>query len=229
MSLNIVLPSYKESENLKNLIPKIINTCDEFLSDYKIIVIDTNIPMDDTKKVTEMYSNVLYIGRYPSNVYGDAIRTALHNIDKDYTIFMDADGSHPVEFIKTLYQNRFNANVVIGSRYVGIRNNNNSLILKLMSRTLNGIYSVLFGLKCKDISNSFKLYKTSDLTKLHLKSNNFNIIQEILIKLRKNNKQLKILEISCPFYKREHGNSKRNYFTFIISYIITIFRLKFDI
>ena len=229
MSINVVIPAYKEAKNLQILLPKIHKVCQGM--DYDVIIVDTNIPMDDTQQICSQYANTKYIRRTPQNFYGDAIRSAILELNKEYVIFMDGDGSHPAEYIKTLYDNRNNADVVVGSRYIDktVNNNRNSLPLRIMSTALNKTYSIIFGIKCLDISTSFKLYRAAELQRLNLKSNNFNVIQEIIVKLRKNKKDLKILEIPSPFFKRNEGESKRNYFTFIISYVITIFRLKFDI
>lgn len=229
MSLDIILPSYKEGVNLTLLIPKIIEQCNMMGVDYTVHVIDTKDIIDNTRDVVSGFKNVNYVLRSPSNTYGDAIRTGIKLATKDHLLCMDADGSHPVEYIKILYDNRHKADVIIGSRYMPSARSENGFILKQMSLVLNLTYRLLFGLECNDISNSFKLYRVDELKKLILKSDNFNIIQEILIKLKRNNKHLNILEIPCPFYKRKYGTSKRNYFVFITTYIVSIIKLKLNL
>lgn len=97
-----------------------------------------------------------------------------------------------------------------------------------MSKVLNIIYSVSLGLNCHDISNSFKLYKTNDLKAIELFSDNFDIIEEILFKLKIRNKSFRILELPYKFKKRIHGKTKRNLFKFILTFITTLYKLRFS-
>ena len=99
----------------------------------------------------------------------------------------------------------------------------------MMSRILNIIYSLILNIPCKDISNSFKLYKKDQLTKLQLKCTNFDIIEEILFKLYNQNRNLKIKEIPFVFRKRNYGKTKRNLFLFILSFAKTIIKLRFNL
>ena len=183
-------------------------------------------PMDGAKKVCEE-NGVVYVNRSGGNNYGDAIRTGIRLANGKYTIFMDADGSHTPEFIKNLYDNKDGQDVVVASRYVDGGNTENSKMLIFMSLVVNVMYSLVLNIKCKDISNSFKLYKTEDLKGLNLNCDNFDIVEEILFKLKKKKGALKIKEIPFLFKKRMFGSTKRNLFLFIFSYFITIIKLRF--
>ena len=48
MSISIILPSYKEYDNLKIILPELENELNSFISDYEILVIDTIEAMDET-------------------------------------------------------------------------------------------------------------------------------------------------------------------------------------
>jgi dolichol-phosphate mannosyltransferase len=140
---------------------------------------------------------------------------------------MDADGSHPPEFIKNLWAESQDNDVVIASRYIDGGATDNNLTLVMMSLLVNRIYSLVLNLKCKDVSNSFKLYRASHLKRLHLVSNNFDIVEEILFKLKRSSPSTRILEIPFTFKKRMFGNTKRNLFLFTLSFIFTLIRLRF--
>ena len=174
-----------------------------------------------------MSNAVVYINRENGNNYGDAVKTGIKYAQGKFIVFMDADGSHSPEFVTELYAHKGNNDVVIASRYIkgGFTDNNAALIL--MSRVLNVIYSLVLDLKCKDVSNSFKLYKGELIKQLSLYSKNFDIVEEILFKLKRFNPNLKIKEIPFHFKKRSMGHTKRNLFLFILSYIYTIFKLRF--
>jgi len=92
---------------------------------------------------------------------------------------------------------------------------------------VNIFYSLFLKLKCKDVSNSFKLYKSNLLRNLNLYSNNFDIVEEILFKMKKNKKDLKIKEIPYTFKKRICGNTKRNLVLFALSFFFTPLKLRF--
>jgi len=96
-----------------------------------------------------------------------------------------------------------------------------------MSKILNWIFSRVLGLNCKDVSNSFKIYRTSQLKLLNLKCNNFDIVEEILYKLKINNKNIKFREVPYFFKKRIFGKTKRNLFLFVLTYAYTIMKLRF--
>ena len=224
--LSVVLPAYKEEKNLELILPQINSVLNRLGITYEVLIIDTMEKMDDTKKVCEL-NNVRYYNRTGGNNYGDAIRTGIELVQSKYTIFMDADGSHDPEFIEKLFANKEGKDVVIASRYVEGGGTDNSKILILMSFVVNFLYSLILNLKCKDVSNSFKLYRTSDLKDLTLYCNNFDIVEEILFKLKKKKGNLKIKEIPFLFKKRMFGNTKRNLFLFIFTYVITLLKLRF--
>ena len=226
MELSIVIPAYLEEENLRLLLPRIRNVAVGLGIPFEIIVIDTLEEKDNTHLAC-IENEVHYLNREYGNYYGDAIRTGLSYAKGKYILFMDADGSHSPEFIKNLFENRTEYDVVIASRYIEGGGSDNSRILIWMSWTINFIYSWLFHLQCKDVSNSFKLYKGDALRALNLKCENFDIIEEVLIKLKRSNKDLKIKEIPYMFKERMFGHTKRNLIAFVFSYIFTLLKLKF--
>lgn len=225
MSLSIILPCYQEEENLRVLLPEILNVVKDMGMDYEVIVIDT-INVNNVCKSICAQNNVLYVNREGSNTYGDAIRTGIKKARYDYILVMDADGSHNPKDIKKLYENiLLNNDVVIGSRYIEGGNTNNNVVLKSMSYLLNMTYRVIFNLKINDISNSFKIYKRSQLQSIRTSCKNFDIVEEILIRLKTKYNNIKIKEVPIEFSKRKYGKSKRNLLVFIVSYISTIFKL----
>jgi len=221
------MPCYLEEENLRLLLPRLVSEITKIGDPYEILIIDTRHAMDNTKEVCEE-NNVSYIQRTGGNNYGDAIRTGIDRARGEYTIFMDADGSHSPEFISKLYNYKNEYDVVIASRYIDGGSTDNNWLLILMSYITNMTYSVVLNLRYKDISNSFKLYRTSHLKELTLKCKNFDIVEEILYKIKKDHKELKVLEIPYSFKQRLFGHTKRNLLLFILTYIVTIVRLRFD-
>ena len=224
MELSVVLPAYKEAENLVNILPKLQKELS--IIEHEIVVVDTIEPTDNSERVC-FENNVRYIRRENGNNYGDAIRTGILFAEGKYIIIMDADGSHKPEDAKRLYDTIVNndCDVVIGSRYCSGGYTDNGFILKLMSRCLNIAYKVVFGLKVKDVSDSFRAYKSEQLRHLKLECDNFDIVEEILIRLNYSIKNFIAIEIPISFNKRQFGESKRDLIKFIGSYLKTMRRL----
>lgn len=226
IDLTIVIPAYSEEENLRILIPRLHKVLQNLQLRYEIVIVDTISPLDNTEQYCAE-CGVDFIRRDGDNTFGSAVRSGIRKAQGMYTIFMDADGSHSPEFIPRLWEHRRTHQVVIASRYVegGFTENPRSLII--MSRILNWLYAFVLNLSCKDVSNSFKLYQTAQLKQLHLYCKNFDIVEEILFKLAKNNKELTIKEVPISFKKRIFGNTKRNLILFVISFFVTLIRLRF--
>lgn len=228
IELSVVLPAYQEEENLRLILPRLKDVLRSLNIEHEILVIDTMSPLDKTQMICERFE-VRYIPRRGGNLYGDAVRTAIEEIKGQFVVFMDADGSHTPEFLKELVERRNQSDVVIASRYIegGYTENPPSLIL--MSRILNWTYSLVLGLKCKDVSNSFKLYRTDWLKEIGLVCDNFDIIEEILFKITRNHPDTRILEIPFSFKKRMFGQTKRNLLLFIAGYLLTMIKLRLSV
>ena len=139
---------------------------------------------------------------------------------------MDADGSHYPEFIKKLWAEKDQNEIVIASRYIEGGHTENSAALVLMSKTVNWGSAFVLGIKVKDVSNSFKLYRGEYIKELTLKCDNFDVVEEILYKILRNHKDCKIKELPFSFKQRMFGETKRNLFKFIFTYVATLIRLK---
>ncbi len=225
IELSIVIPAYREEENLRLLLPRLKAVLDETKLAFEILVVDTQTPLDNSKEVCEV-EQLRYVPRENANDYADAVRTGISRALGTYILFMDADGSHTPEYIPKLLQYRQQFDVVSASRYVSGGDTENSFYLILMSRIVNLAYSIVLGLNCKDVSNSFKLYRASQLRELQLRCRNFDIIEEILFKLTRKFK-IKIKEVPFTFKKRMFGDSKRNLVVFMMTYLYTLLRLRF--
>ena len=90
---------------------------------------------------------------------------------------------------------------------------------------------VCIGVKANDISTSYRLYDAKQLKNVHLVRNNYDVLQEVILRMKKNKKDFKIGEVPIEFNKRMFGESKRKLFKFICGYIVTVFYLlclRFD-
>lgn len=226
LDLSIVIPAYLEEENLKVILPELKTTLNSLNLAYEVLVVDTIEPLDNAKAAC-LENEVRYINREGGNFYGDAVKTGINQALGKKILFMDADGSHSSEFIAEMLKYKDSYDIVAASRYIEGGGTENSDLLILMSKILNITYSIVLGINCKDISNSFKLYDSGDLKGLSLYCNNFDIIEEIIYKISKKNRNLKIKEIPCIFKNRVFGKTKRELLPFIATYFHTMIKLRF--
>lgn len=226
MEISVILPAYREADNLRKILPYLKRNLDRLEVPYEVLVIDTMEPLDNAKEVCDK-NNVRYVPRKNGNYYGDAIRTGFGEAKGKYIVVMDADGSHDARYIRRFYSRitKGKWNLIIGSRYCRGGSSDNNLVQKFMSWMLNFIYCIIFGLRVKDVSNSFRMYTGDMVRRLELECDNFDIVEEILIKMSVLSPELRILEVPISFHKRQFGESKRNLVQFIISYLSTIKKL----
>ena len=191
---------------------------------WEILVIDTQQPRDRTPEVCRQ-NQARYVAREQGPLYGHAIRTALREARGQWIIFMDADGSHNPAFLPSLWEQRQNADLVIASRYIQGGKTENPAALIFMSLMVNVAFRMALGLKCHDVSNSFRLYRGDDLRALQLKCNHFDIVEEILVKLAMARPGYRIKEVPFVFEKRKERKTKRNLLLFALGYVATLVRL----
>jgi dolichol-phosphate mannosyltransferase len=221
--ISVVLPAYEEEENLRIILPRLKAQMDGTGAPYEILVVDSRQAMDGTREVC-LQNSVKCLERENADTYGDAVRTGIARAAGEHILFMDADGSHPPEFIPRLCEFKEECDVVIASRYVTGGSTENNMALTLMSLTVNVLYSLVLGLNCRDVSTSFKLYRAQPLKRLSLSCDNFDIIEEMLFKLKKSDCRIK--EIPFAFKQRMFGKTKRNLFLFALSFLFTLLKLR---
>jgi dolichol-phosphate mannosyltransferase len=139
---------------------------------------------------------------------------------------MDADGSHNPRDMGRLWAERKSYDIVIGSRYVKGGSTENPAMLIWMSRILNYMYKFAFSLPVSDVSNSFRLYRGAQLRSVNLLSSDFDIVEEILIRLTFGPTKATVTEVPVTFEQRKAGESKRNLPAFMLSYLGSIMTMR---
>lgn len=225
MGLSVVLLSYQEAENLRVLLPQIIHNVRQCGEAYEVIVVDVNPSLDNTEEVCKEFGVDYYLQEEPC--FGGAFRTAIKYAKKDKFLIMDSDGSHDPKYIPDIYHKfvEENNDVVIGSRYVKGGKTNDELSSQIMSKVLNAVFRISLGIKANDISTDYRMYKTAYLKQVKLTCNNYDVLQEVLLKMKIKKPSLMIGEVPISFKKRIMGESKRQLIKFVLSYIVTLCRL----
>jgi dolichol-phosphate mannosyltransferase len=211
MSIAIIIPTYKESENIQFLLKKIQNN----LSNVNIFIIDDS-PDKEILTQLEKFKNVKYIsrgkklGRGSAVLYG--IREALRNNHNEKFIEMDADLSHDADEIeeKITYFNDNHCDLLLSSRYMKKSKIKNWPIhRKVFSFLANKLARFLLSVPISDYTNGYRIYSRSAAE--HIVSrcgkigDGFIILSEILVELYYNGYLIK--EIPSVFENRIRGES----------------------
>jgi dolichol-phosphate mannosyltransferase len=223
--IGIILPTYREADNISKLIEDI----EDLKLNASILVIDDSSP-DETAKIVQekqnKYSNILLYIRPKKSGLGTAITDGFKyflsskQIPK-YIVTMDADYSHNPKAIPQLISSMYTSDygIVIGSRYCKGGNINGwPFTRKVISRTANFIAKLSLGLKPRDCTSGFRCYSTKFLraTIGNLHSHTYEIQIETIRQAVLRNFNVK--ETPILFVNRKQGKSKLSW-TEIKSYI----------
>jgi dolichol-phosphate mannosyltransferase len=222
--LSVVLPAYEEADNLAQLLPALNAVLAPLGVAHEIVVVDSAQPRDATPEVCARHG-ARHVPRADGATYGHAIRTAQRVARGRYIILMDADGSHGPAFVRRLWEEREAADLLIASRYVRGGQTENPAILIFLSWVVNQVFRLCLDLRCADVSNSFRLYRGDEWRALELRCDNFDIVEEILIKLCFSRPGYRVKELPFTFEKRKAGKTKRQLVLFAIGYAYTLARL----
>jgi dolichol-phosphate mannosyltransferase len=214
MSNLVIIPTYKERENIEPLIKAI--SC--LSVGFDILIIDDNSP-DGTatlvKSLQPSFPNLHIIERPGKMGLGTAYLTGFDwALEKGYSyIFeMDADFSHDPNDLVKLYKAcaEDGADVAIGSRYIsGVNVVNWPLTRVLMSYFASIYVRIITGMKVMDTTAGFKCYNGSALRNIRrYKVKSIGYAFQIEMKFTAWKLGYKIVEIPIIFTDRKLGTSK---------------------
>jgi dolichol-phosphate mannosyltransferase len=211
----IVIPTFNEAENLPVLVEKLFGLP---LTDLSLLVVDDNSP-DGTGQIAEDLGKQ-YNGRVQvlhragklglGSAYIQGFQIAMQN-GAEAVGQMDADFSHPAEKIVELVQTLESCDMALGSRYVpgGKLDERWPLWRKTLSGFGNFYARTLLGMKLRDVTGGFRLWKSATLKAMPLdsiRSNGYIFQVEMAYVASKLGFQFK--EIPIYFADRRWGQSK---------------------
>lgn len=204
---SIVVPTYKEAQNLGDLIGQIDETRQEHDLDLEVIIVDDN-SQDGTEAVIEKLGLpwVRLIVRTDERGLSSAVLRGMEAATGDVLVCMDADLSHdPIYIPQMIKALQSGFGMVVGSRYVsggstdddwGIFRWLNSIVATMLSRPLTMIRDPMSGF--------FALRRSSFEAAEYLNPIGYKIGLELIVKCGFDN----VVEIPIHFKDRLHGESK---------------------
>jgi dolichol-phosphate mannosyltransferase len=210
----VIIPTFKESENIEALIRSIFSLSNPF----DILIIDDNSPDGTAEIVKGLQSsciNLHLIERSGKLGLGTAYITGFKwALERKYDLIceMDADFSHDPRDLVRLHKACIdeNADVAIGSRYISGVNVVNWPLSRVLISYIASIYvRIVTGMRIMDTTAGFICYKREVLENIkpqHIKSVGYGF--QIEMKFTAWKLGYKIVEIPIIFTDRKLGSSK---------------------
>ena len=214
MSNIVIIPTYKEKENVENIIRAVF----DLPVSFDILIIDDNSPdgtADIVKNMQKEFHNLYLIERSGKLGLGTAYIAGFKwSLEKgyDYIYEMDADFSHNpndlINLFTACHDNR--ADLAIGSRYIsGVNVVNWPLSRVLMSYCASIYVRFITGMKVMDTTAGFKCYKKEVLENIKMgKIKSIGYGFQIEMKFIAWKLGYKLVEVPIIFTDRKQGSSK---------------------
>ena len=215
VTLSVLMPVYNERYLVAECIKRVLNVQNDNIFQIELIVVDdgsTDGTREILRKIAASHPNIRYIEHEKNMGKGKAIRTALEYATEDICIIQDADLEYsPQEYPKILKPFLVNnADAVFGSRFlVGEYTAVLNYYHKLANKFLTFLVNVFTNMTFTDIETCYKAVKTNLLKSIPLRSNDFRIEPELVLKLSKRGARIFEVPISYSGRSREEGKKIR--------------------
>lgn len=208
----MVIPTYEEVLNLSTVVNR-LRTAQPAVD---ILVVDDNSPdgtgeLADEIALRDPQVSVIHRARKEGlgAAYLHGFRVAL---GRGYDVIgeMDADGSHQPEQLQLLLDALQDHDLVIGSRYVpGGSILNWPLSRQLLSRGGNFYTRTLLGIKVRDATAGYRLFRRTTLERIRLDEiQSLGYVFQADLAFRTLRAGLRVAEVPIEFIERVRGDSK---------------------
>ena len=220
----IAIATYKEAENLKNLIKEIR----KFSQNLKILIIN-DFSGDKTQELLKNLNdkNLELIERPKKLGLGTAHKLSIFysiKFEYDYLITMDGDFSHDPSYIPKLLEKKGPNNFIIGSRFCKGAKSDYTGLRKAISICGNYSTKKLLNIELNEITTYFRVYSVNLLKLLpfdELNSQGYSLGVKLVWLMKKIGAQL--IEVPIYFKDRNKGKSKIPKLQIFVSFFDLLF------
>lgn len=225
--ISIIIPTYKECENLTPLILIIEEILLKQSKRFEIIVIDDDSNDGIEEKIKRLNSkNIKLFIRKKVRGLASAILFGIKKAKGEIMIGMDADFNHPPEKIIDLIEGLKTNDLVVASRFMkggGMEDK----IRFIFTYIFNLFLKYVLGFPTMDNMSGFYAIRKEKLlqlpiTKIYQGYGEYHLRLVYLAKKQ----GLRIKEIPVFYPKRKYGHSKTNFFKMFFRYLFVAFDLK---
>ena len=240
MNIVVIVPTYKEKDNIGELIIALQDQLKKIPHDSHILVMDDNSP-DGTEEVVKKIiqdqgkNNVHLLSGKKKGLgaaYIRGIKYSLKELEADIIVSMDADFSHkPKDVSRLISEVEKGFDFVIGSRYIrgGKLPDKWNFFRQANSKWGNRFARYIVGIdNVKDCTAGFRAVKKEVLEDINLDSlkvRGYSFQMNLLYKAYMNGAKIK--EIPVEFVERKSGHTKLGP-SDIVEFIVSSFILRFQ-
>lgn len=232
--LSIVLPTYKERENLAVLIPQIEAEFPDV--SIEIVVVDDNSQDGAGELLREMnrtYQNIVFLERPGLLGIGSALRDGYNAARGEYILSSDADLSFAPQDMRRLFEKiRDGFDLVLGYRIThmpaeggGAKSFIGWLEMTTISPMSNFIIRVISGVGLKNYNTNFRIIRSSTWRSFRTSEDRQFFLFETIFRAKQEG--AKMTEIPVTFCPRQFGKSKVSFFKQAPGYFLKLIRYKF--
>lgn len=206
MLISVVIPVFNEELTIGDVLQRLVAVMKKTGFDYEIIVVDdcsTDRSLEFSKiPRVKVFSLKMHMGK------GYALRAGFAKVKGEIISTIDSDGSHRPEELPRLLipmlQNK--ADLVIGSRYLSQTPVAAKKLNAAGVRLFNFLIKILTGTDVSDSQSGYRVMKSAILKNMRLKSGEYEIESEILVKTARNG--FRVIEVPISFEQRTYGTSR---------------------
>jgi dolichol-phosphate mannosyltransferase len=226
---SIILPTYKERDNIVELVQTIHKHLEPQAFCYEVVIVDDNSPDGTAEVVRAAFGDdprVCLHVRTGERGLASALRYGAERCDGEVLVFMDTDFNHDPAMIPQLIKFLEYYDVVIGSRFV-MRGGMEDSARYRFSFIYNLGLRLLFGTRVWDnLSGFFAIYRTKlmelDLDQIFYGYGDY-FVRLLMVGWRRG---WHMLEIPVFYRLRMHGHSKTQFLGIFSQYTLAILRLR---
>ncbi len=203
--LSIIIPVYNEELTIGNIIDRTKKSVEEIGLKYEIIVVDDH-SYDTSLEVAKTH-NIRLLSLKHHLGKGYALRAGFVKAKGDIIVTLDSDASHRPEELEEVIRPILEdeADLVIGSRYLNQRRVAARKLNAFGVRIFNYLIQLFTGVGTTDSQSGYRAMKREVLKKQKLKSGEYEIESEMLVKTAKQG--FRVREVPISFEQRTYGRS----------------------
>ena len=206
MLISVVIPVFNEELTIGNVIERVATVMQKLGFEHEIIVAD-DCSTDKSLEISKNHgAKVFSLKKHMGKGY--ALRAGFAKAKGDIVTTIDSDGSHRPEelprLLTPILQNK--ADLVIGSRYLSQKPMATKKLNAAGVRIFNVLIKILTRVEVSDSQSGYRVMKAAVLRDMRLKSGEYEIESEMLVKIARHG--FRVVEVPISFEQRTYGTSR---------------------
>lgn len=231
ISISLILPTYNEEENIKQLIELSTKEFEKAKIKHEMIVVD-DLSSDRTVEIVselmKSYPNLKLIKRQEKGL-ATAVRRGFDEAKMDYLMAIDTDLSHHPRYFKDLFKYHKQYDIVRASRFIPSKGGMKAPFYRILaSKIINTFIKYILLINLTDFTGGFYIINKSKLNLLP-KDYIFKGYGDYFIRLLflAKRKKYSIKEVGYTYIFRTAGTTKTSFLKQSIKYFIAVLKIRF--